>query len=378
MIPQYDVAVLGGGIVGLAHAWMAARRGLRVVLLERSAAARGASVRNFGMIWPIGQPAGELYALALRSREFWLELRERGVLPVEECGSLHLAHHADEFAVLEEFCQAGQHQAELQRAEETARKSPLVNSAGLLGGMWSQTELRINPRLASSKIAAWLTEALEVKCCFNAGITRIEDGRLHAADGREWTADQILICSGSDLRTLHPEIFLQSELQLCKLQMLKTVRQPAPQTPAAHIASGLTLRHYQAFAKCPSLPNLRARIAEESPELDRYGIHVMASQFPGGEIILGDSHEYGEHIAPFDKTHIDDLMMRELRKIIQPSDWTLEERWHGIYAKHPSLPVFEAHAADRVRIFVGTGGAGMTMAFGLADRAWKQWLGEIT
>src|SRR5689334_1884362 len=100
--PHVDVAVIGGGIVGLAHAWMAARRGLRVVLLERTPAAEGASVRNFGMIWPIGQAAGEAYAVALRSRELWLELGERGVVTVERCGSLHLAHRADEIAVHQE------------------------------------------------------------------------------------------------------------------------------------------------------------------------------------------------------------------------------------------------------------------------------------
>lgn len=375
MNSQFDVAIIGGGIVGLAQAWMAARRGLRVILLERSPAARGASVRNFGMIWPIGQPAGELYSLALRSREFWLELRSQGVVDVEECGSVHLAHRPDELAVLEEFCHRRTHEARLLTRDEVVRETALANPEGLLRGMASPTELRVNPRTASARIAAWLAETLGMSCCFQTLITHIDDGEVRAADGRRWRADRIIVCGGSDLQTLYQDIFRGSELQLCKLQMLRSVAQPAPSERRPHVASGLTLRHYQAFATCPSLAGLRARIAAESPELDQFGIHVMASQSAGGEVILGDSHEYDVDITPFDKMQIDELILRELRKVIRLTDWTIQERWHGVYARHPTLPVFETEAADGTHIFTGTGGAGMTMALGLADRAWERWTG---
>lgn len=377
MMQQYDVAVIGGGIVGLAHAWMAARRRLRVVLLERTAVAEGASVRNFGMIWPIGQPAGELYRVALRSRELWLQLRKLGAVAVEECGSIHLAHRADELAVLEEFCQRGTHDACLLAAREIAEKSPLANNHGLLAGMYSRTELRVDPRSASARIAAWLAESERVECCFRTPVVAIDDQVVRAADGRCWRADRIIIASGSDLQTLRPEMFATSQLVPCKLQMLKSTAQPAPSGPAPHLASGLTLRHYTSFRDCPSWPALRSRIEQETPELDRFGIHVMASQFPTGEVILGDSHEYGGQISPFDKTEIDGLILRECRKVFHLSDWTLQQRWNGIYAKHPTLPVFESAAADGVQAFVGTGGAGMTMSFGLAERAWRRWLGEM-
>jgi FAD dependent oxidoreductase TIGR03364 len=376
MAPRFDVAVIGGGIVGLAHAWMAARRRLRVVLIERSPAAQGASIQNFGMIWPIGQPAGELHAIAMRSRELWLELNALGAVRVQECGSIHLAHRQDELAVHEEFRVLGHHQVRMLSAAEVARASTIVNAERLLSGMSSASELRVDPRAACAQIASWLADTQGVDCCFGASAVGVQDGTVRTSDGRAWRAGRIIICSGSDLQTLYPQVFDASGLLFCKLQMLRSVAQPLPEHSSPHLASGLTLRHYAAFRDCPSLPRLQTRVQDECPELDRFGIHVMASHSRTGEVILGDSHEYGDQITPFDKTEIDNLILREARKVFRLSDWAISERWNGVYAKHPKSPVYEEMPEEGVHLFVGAGGAGMTMSFGLAERAWKRWLGE--
>ena len=90
---RYDVAVVGAGIVGLAHAWIAAGNGQRVVILERDPRPRGASIRNFGMLWPLSQPNGPNYQTALASRALWLELANDAGLWHRDRGSLHLAFH---------------------------------------------------------------------------------------------------------------------------------------------------------------------------------------------------------------------------------------------------------------------------------------------
>ena len=92
---------------------------------------------------------------------------------------------------------------------------------------------------------------------------------------------------------------------------------------------------------------MKKRIAAETPELDRYGIHVMASQNDAGEVILGDSHEYDSDIDPFDKAVIDDLILRELSRVIRLPSWEIAERWHGVYAKHGRATAFRSRAFAR-------------------------------
>src|SRR5580698_1693120 len=154
------VAVIGGGILGLAHAYVLARRGCRVTLFERGLQASGASIRNFGMIWPVGQPAGEMHSIAMRSREIWLEALTHARLPVFNSGSLHLAYHDDEADVLREFAEIGPaagYACEWMEPARLLEKSHAVHSERLLGGIWSATELTVDPR----RVVAGLSEYLQ-------------------------------------------------------------------------------------------------------------------------------------------------------------------------------------------------------------------------
>ncbi len=370
-----QVDIVGAGIVGLAQAWSAAKRGARVRVFERSQHPCGASIRNFGMLWPIGQPAGQWHQVAQHSRQLWQELAQQTGLWLDPCGSMHLAHADDQWQVLQEFAELGPtlgYACQLLEADEVLERLPAANSDQLRGGLFSPSEACVDPRLAPSIISAWLRDIYQVEFFLGLTVTDVSSGQLSTSDGRQWSSDRIIVCAGADLVSLFPRQLAVSGVRRCKLQMLRTESQPGGWRLGMHVASGLTLRHYSNFEICPSLAAYRQRVAVEQPELDHYGIHVMASQNAVGEVVLGDSHEYEERIEPFDKEEIDALILQQLRQLIQLPSWKIQARWHGIYGKLGSGPVFEHEPIPEVHLFCGTGGSGMTMAFGLAEKFWEE------
>jgi len=365
------LAIVGAGILGLSHAYLAAKSGLSVAVFERSPRAAGASVRNFGMVWPIGQPAGEMLGLALRSREIWLEILTEARLPFKPTGSLHLAYRRDEAEVVREFAEIapglGYRCAWLDR-DAVLERSQAVEPEGLLGGLWSETEFTLDPRQILHALPGFLAERYGVRFHFDTLVTGIELPAIETTAGR-YSAETAIVCSGEDFQTLYPRQFAASGLTRCKLQMMRTAAQTGGWQLGPSLAAGLTLRFYPAFQVCRSLPALRKRIAEETPEFDRWGIHALVSQTADGALTLGDSHEYGLEVDLFNKQRIDDLIFAYTRGFLRAPDLAIAERWYGVYAKHPEKPLVALSPAEGVRIVASPGGSGMTLSFGVAERS---------
>jgi FAD dependent oxidoreductase TIGR03364 len=375
MSAAYDVGVVGAGIVGLAHAYHLARRGLRVAVFERHRRAQGASVRNFGMIWPIGQPLGPLYQLARRSRALWLEVLAASGLWHRQCGSLHLAYHEDEAQVLREFVaeSAGEDRpCELWTPAQITARFPAVVSTGLRAGLWSPLELGVDPRQVIAELPAWLARTWGVDFEFGTPVLGHPLPRIVTPDG-DRIVRRLVICTGTDFRELVPRALADCGLVLVKLQMMRSQAFGDRFQVGTHLAAGLTLRHYASFARCPTLPALARRLDAELPDYHRYGIHVLVSQNRSGELTLGDSHEYGDAIEPFENPRIDELILAYLKSFLTIPDLTIAARWHGTYVKHPTAAYVVARPAPQTLAVTGLGGAGMTLSFGLAEQVVTDW-----
>jgi len=372
---QQTAIVIGAGIVGLASARALALRGFSVTVFERNPKAAGASVRNFGMIWPVGQPAGAPYETALRSRDIWKSICKDAGIWCRQSGSLHLAYNDIELAVMEEYvtAYATHRPCTVLSPEETLSKSEAVNPKGLKGGLWNADELIVDPRVAISELAGYLEEQLQVQFKWNTAVTRIEKTTVYTGEREQREADLIIVCSGADFETLYPEIYTAIPITKCKLQMMRLTSQPDNWQIGPSLCGSLSALHYASFQAAPSLEALRLQKDRDMPEYHKWGIHVMVSQNGDGELTIGDSHEYGLDPDPFDRQHINQLILDYLKTFAQFKDWQLIQSWNGVYAKMLNGENHFRHSPEEgVVILNATGGAGMTLSFGLAEQLIQQ------
>ena len=157
---SYDLAIVGAGICGLAHALAAARRGKRVIVIDRDAQANGASVRNFGFVTVTGQQGGDCWRRAIRSRDVWIEIATAARIPIIQRGLVMIARRREARAVLEEFL-ATEMGAEcrLLAPDELIEFGSDLRAQKFAGALYSPHEVRVESRDAIPQLAAYLARS---------------------------------------------------------------------------------------------------------------------------------------------------------------------------------------------------------------------------
>ncbi|MFC3153338.1 TIGR03364 family FAD-dependent oxidoreductase [Litoribrevibacter euphylliae] len=369
---MYDLIVVGAGIAGLAFALTAIEQGQSVLVIEKNKAALGASIRNFGMVLPLGMPTGNALNRAIKSREKWLDYSKKANFWANPCGMMMAAHHDDEMTAMEEFHNHHSltpYRTRLLDPDQAEVICPGVNPKGLIGGLLSQTEVQINPQQAIKQLTHYLDKQDDADLIFSTRVIQIHTKDsgvdVHTNQGL-FHGKKIVCCPGHEFSDLFstPE---QSKPITCKLQMMRTIKQKQNWAFGSMFSTGLSMLHYPAFDKVKSLEAVKERVSYDYPELIEHGIHILAAQNQLGEITLGDSHHYGDDPDPFIDQEVNYLITQYAKKVMQLPSWEIKEQWMGVYSKAQDDHVYWTQPQDHVFLVTGLGGTGMSTSFAIAE-----------
>ena len=345
------------------HAWHAVRRGHEVVHLEREEQARGASVRNFGLVWVGGRAEGPDLDTALRARVLWEEIaQEVPGVGFRPGGSLTVLRTEAEVAVAAEAAarpDAGVRGWELLDEEQTRKANPALRGDGLLGALWSPHDARVEPRVTQRALQAHLAASgrytflggREVREVVGERAVRDDRGELHSGD-------VVVLCTGAWLGGLVRELAPELPVRRVRLQMMQT--EPLDEELTTSVADGDSFRYYPAYAG-----NALDALNAAQPQHETAAAHrmqLLMVQRRDGTLTIGDTHEYdqpfGFDVVEEPYAYLAGLAEKLLGRPLPP----IRRRWAGVYAQclDPTLVVHRERLREGVWLVTGPGGRGMT------------------
>ncbi|MDP2541943.1 TIGR03364 family FAD-dependent oxidoreductase [Tenacibaculum discolor] len=375
---KYDLIVVGGGVLGTFHAYHAAKKGLSVAILEKDNKPQGATVRNFGQVVPSGMNQ-KWQNYGRESLTIYKSIQEQFDVSIRQNGTVYIASNEEEVQLIEELYQINKNNSytsQLLTKKQCLDKYASLRSDYCKAGLFFPEEVTVEPRVMILRLHEFMKKELNVTIRYNTNViaTNNVNGGVSVltSNSEELLASKVIICNGSDFKTLYPSIYNESDLIVSKLQMMQTKPQKNYQLDGS-ILTGLTIRRYEAFEECASWNTIKAKENPNSFE-KKYGVHLLFKQATDGSVILGDSHEYAtaKNIDDlgFDLNEdIDNFMIQEAKKIIDLPTYEIQHRWAGFYSQCKTKDLFEHSVGENIHIVTGIGGKGMTGSAGFSKES---------
>ena len=365
------IVVIGGGVLGTMHAVAARRRGYEVVHLEREGEARGASVRNFGLVWVSGRRAGAELALALRARELWTELGAAVPgLRFRPAGSLTVAADDAELRVLKEAAalpDAVQRDFELLDPGAVRAANPALRGE-LAGGLLCRADAIVEPRQVLPALRGYLARE-GYEWLPGREVTEIAPNAVRDHTGAWHQCDLVVLCPGAAFTGVvgrYRGYLARDGVRRVRLQMMQTA--PLAERLTTAVADGDSLRYYPAY----DLP-ARSLLPPQAPVAARTRAQLLMVQRADGGLTIGDTHEYDEPFAfDVDSDAYDHLQARAealLGAAIPP----VRRRWTGVYSEVSTGAALyhRSEPEPGVVLVTGPGGRGMTCAPAIAEETFR-------
>jgi FAD dependent oxidoreductase TIGR03364 len=362
------VVIVGGGILGVLHALMALQYGLEVLHLERDLVARGASVRNFGLVWVGGRAGGAELELALRARSIWEQVA--GQVPgfhFRPSGSLTVATGEAELALMRQACElndvAGR-EWELLDGPGAQAVNPELSGA-VAGALWCRADAVVEPRTAVTSLRQHLSGQAGYTWFPGRAVVELTDGAAVDDRGERHSGDWVFLCTGATLPGLVARYVERPRTRTVRLQMLQTAPYHGQLTTA--LADGDSMRYYPAF----DVP-ARASLPPQDEVAARMGAQLLLVQRVDGSLTIGDTHDYAEPF-PFDvEEEIYDHLLAKAGQLLRQPLPRVARRWAGVYGepvdKEKAL-YWREEIVPGVEVVSGLGGRGMTCSPAIAEES---------
>lgn len=369
MKKHYDLIITGAGIIGLASALAARRKGLSVAVIEQNSRCIGASVRNFGFVTVTGQRAGKHWQRARRSRDVWAEVAPQAGIKVIHQGTLIPAYRPEAAAVCEAFLRTEMGEVCSLINESKAQKLAPAIRSGAKAYLYSPHELRVESATATPKLAQWLEQEQGVDFYWSTRVLSHDLPHIETTRGN-FTAEHFIACPGHDFSLLPTAIRQQAGIQVCTLQMLR-VDPGIMKSSNVAVMSDLSLARYEGFAALPEAKALQQRLDEELPAQREAGIHLIVVRSADGSLVVGDSHVYGEAEQVFASEAVDELIMQVFDQTFALPGRKITGRWLGSYAAAENV-VFSWQPRRHSVLAMVTGGTGASTGFAFGEELVEQ------
>jgi FAD dependent oxidoreductase TIGR03364 len=374
---KYDLVVVGAGTLGTFHAYHALLKGKTVLLIEKDSEPIEATVRNFGQVVPSGQAFDTWFEYGRESLNIYKSIQAKTDITVRQNGSYYFASDDEEMTLLEEtraLFKLKNYSSTLLPKKSCYERFPILNTEYYKGGLYFPDEISVEPRTMVHKVRQMLIQHYGLHFMNNTVVKgcEIKNGicEISTTGNETIFAEKVAICNGYEFKILFPEIFNESKMKICKLNMMQTF--PLPEVKLnGNILSGLSVRRYDSFKSCNSYATLQT--PEWQKPYNSWGIHILFKQAINGSIIIGDSHEYADvdenaKLPLGIDMEINELILKEAKRMVNLPNWKIQNFWAGYYAQAEDGGVFEHQINNKIFISTGIGGKGMTTGAGYSRK----------